>query len=134
MTTPFALLLARCGLSQREAAGYLNLSPSNIDKMARGARATPAGVIAELQALYRKISVAAENAVAAIMETTPAGAQVELGYAADDYEAQQLGWPCVGAQLASFGITIASIEDRDVRLVPRGSTVGTAAAAHIHGK
>ena len=58
----------------------------------------------------------------------PEAGQIELGYAVDDAEAQSMGWPCASAQWASLGI-IAAGTDRHITLVPRGTTVATAAAA-----
>ena len=52
--------------------------------------------------------------------------RIEIGLAADDAEARQIGWPCVGAQAAMLGIVAAHV---DVVIVPRGSTPATAAAA-----
>lgn len=132
MATTLALLINRCGLSQREAAEFLSSSPSHIDKASSGKRSTPPGQIAELQELYASIESAAAEAVAA-MSGIPAGAAIELGYAADDHEARDLGWPCVGAQRAMLGIVVARLAGREIRLVPRGSTVGTAAAIQAHG-
>jgi hypothetical protein len=56
---------------------------------------------------------------------------IEIGLAADDHEAQALGWPCVGAQEAMLGLVVARCR-RPVRIVPRGSTVATAAATDAH--
>lgn len=136
MTAPtaFALLTGRCGLSQSAAAEVLKVSPSTVDKMTRGVRNTPAGIIDDLQRLYAMIEKAAEEMLATFAALpVPAESPIELGYAADDYEARQLGWPCVGAQLASIGIVMAR-SPLTFRLVPRGSTPGTAAAMAAHGQ
>ncbi|MGO1079712.1 hypothetical protein [Inquilinus sp. CA228] len=128
MVTPFALLVQRGGLSQREAAAYLDLSASSIDKMARGVRTAPSGVLADLRALIARIDRAAAEALAEILRA-PSGAEVEIGYAVDDEEAMSLDWPCVGAHLAVLREIVAGAPDHVViRLVPRGSTPATAAA------
>lgn len=58
--------------------------------------------------------------------------EIEIGYPADDHEAQSLGWPCVEAWAAMAARVLAASDTR-IRLVPRGSTPGTAAAADAHG-
>lgn len=129
--TPLKLLMSACGLSQREAAAFLGLAPVSIDKMSSGKRSTPPGAIAELRGLYKRIVEAADAMLddldAATSEYGPPES-VDLGYCADDHEAQALGFPCVGAHAAALAIVIGSI-DLPVRLVPRGSTVASAAAA-----
>jgi hypothetical protein len=59
-------------------------------------------------------------------------AEIEIGYATDDAEAQAMSWPCRAAQWQSLALVFASAA-RTVRLVPRGSTLATAAAADAHG-
>jgi len=127
--TPFALLLQLAGLSQREAATFLNVSPSSVDKMARGIRSTPSGVVDELRSLIAAQARTAGEFLDMIEEQSPD--EIELGYPADDYEAQSLGWPSVGAW-ATMAARVIAEADCTVVLVPRGSTAVTAAAADIH--
>lgn len=129
--TAFAALCSLCGLSQREASAYLDASPSSIDKMARGVRSTPAGILGELRALHRQ----QRRAAAAIIRQWRrmsgrhgAPELIELALSSDDHEARSKGWPCVGAERAAYALAIARI-DAPAVIVPRGSTVGTAAAA-----
>jgi hypothetical protein len=131
VTTLAALLIDRCGLSQREAADVLGVSINTVKSWMAGRASPRHGVIAELRALYARIERAAAEASIAIAAAAEDVA-VELGYAADDVEARRLGWPCCGAQRAMLGL-VAACTGRTVRLVPRGSTVATAAAAAEHG-
>lgn len=121
--TPFALLLRLSGLSHREAAAFLGVSPSSIDKMARGVRSTPAGIIEDMRELIDR--QAADATLDLIYDKV--SDEIELGYPADDHEARTLGWPCVGAW-TGWAARIVAEADVPVRLVPRGSTVVTAAA------
>ena len=126
--TPFALLLQLSGLSQREATSVLNTSPSSIDKMARGVRSTPPGIIAEMRDLISRQERTANEALDVL-----SGLEAdifELGYPVDDHEAQTLGWPCVGAWSGMAARVVAGTH-RTVKLVPRGSTPATAAASDI---
>lgn len=124
--TPIALLLDRCGLSRERGADYLGVRPDTIKSWRAGKNPTPPAVLDELRGLYARIERAADEAIAAIREA-PEDAEIEAGIAADDPEAQSLGWPCVGAQAAMLGLVVARL-DRPVRIVPRGSTPATAAA------
>lgn len=128
--TPFALLCQACGLSQREAADLLDISHSSVDKMSRGIRSVPEGVLDELRALHAVIRRASEEAFK-VLSSAPTEVEIEIGYPADDHEARALGFPCVGAWRAMCAGAIARLPQR-VRLVPRGSTPATAAAADSH--
>lgn len=131
--TPFSLLCDLCGLSQREAAAFVRARPDSVKSWSAGRRTCPDGVLEDLRGLARRQAAAAEAALAQISATGVE--EVELGYAADDHEAQALGWPCVGAQAGAFARIIAGAPAGvRVVLVPRGSTVGSAAAADAHEK
>jgi len=124
---PYNLLRLRCGLSQPEAARLHNVRLDTVKSWCAGRNRPPPAVLAELRALHARIERAAAEALAAIA-AAPGADEIELGYAADDHEAEGLGWPCVGAQAAMLGLVLARL-DRPVHLVPRGSTLATAAAA-----
>lgn len=94
-------------------------------------RIAPDGVLTELRGLHAVIRRASEEAFQA-MSSAPIGAEIEIGYPADDHEAQSLGFPCVGAWRAMCAGAIARLPHRVV-LVPRGSTPATAAAMRGHG-
>lgn len=134
MTTAYALLLDRCGLSHREAALFVHqVRPDTVKAWAAGRNRVPAGAIAELRALYARIEAAAVQALDQIEAMAADGApdRIELGLACDDAEAQALGWPCVGAQAAMLGLVVACMAG-DAMIVPRGATVPGAAAADAH--
>jgi len=128
--TPYSILCAHAGLSHREASDFHKVRPDTIRSWSSGRNRAPQGAIDELidlinlqeqianSTLSRIYALAAENGEP---ETT------ELGFPADDYEAQTLGWPCVGAWRAMAARVIAK-STHPVRLVPRGSTPATAAA------
>jgi hypothetical protein len=84
-----------------------------------------------------RIDAAATEALAqieamAIQHGQPA--EIDLGLASDDAEAQSIGWPCIGAQCASLGLVVSRGMARGYRfrVSPRGSTVATAAASDAH--
>lgn len=126
MNSGFKLLRLRCGLSQTEAAIFLNVAESTIQSWDQSRRTAPPGVLTELRDLYDKIEAAAENALAVLADTA-GDTEIEIGLTADDHEARQLGLPCVGAHEALLGLVIAW-SDRPVKIVPRGSTAATAGA------
>jgi len=128
--TPYRLLLSRVGLSQADAAALHGVRLDTVKSWCAGRNPAPAGVIAELRALYAFQRRAADEALA-LAAKAPDGAAIELAYAVDDAEAKALGWPCAAAQHASLGLVVARL-GRCVRLVPRGTALATVAAADAH--
>lgn len=128
--TPYRLLLSRVGLSQADAATLHQVRLDTIKSWCAGRARAPVGVIAELRTLYKRQKKAAAEALQMVAER-PEVSQIELGYAVDDHEAEGMGWPCAAAQWATLGMVVAAC-DRSVSLVPRGTTVATAAAADQH--
>lgn len=129
--TPFSTLCAVCGLSQREAADFLRVRLDTVKSWGSGRDEAPTGVLAALAELDRRIQQAADEAVALVTAQRPP--TVELGYPSDDEEARHLGWPAVGVMRVLLGrIISATPTDTIIRLVPRGSTPATAAAADAH--
>lgn len=129
--TPIFALLTLSGLSQREAAAFLGVTLSSVDKMSRGIRGAPDGVIRDLSRLIQTQECMAERALDLIDEAVKSGklsGPVELGFPSDDQEAQSLGLPTVSAWAAVAARVIAACE-WPVQLVPRGSTPATARAA-----
>lgn len=139
--TIFSAALRLCGLSLREAAEFLGTRLDTVKSWSSGRNQIPPGVMAELHALAARLDEAAAQAADLFVEQAEALPEneqptaVELGIAADDHEARDLGYPCVGAQMAMAARVWSLLpEDITVRLVPRGSTVATAAAADEHDK
>jgi hypothetical protein len=135
MTTTFALLCERCGLSVREAAEFLDTRLDTVKSWSSGRREAPPGAIDELRGLYAHIERAAAEGLAMIRRPRPGTLPqlVELGLASDDAEARALGWPCIGAHAAVLGL-VAARATLPIEIVPRGATLATAAAADRHDK
>jgi|SRR5690606_32862508 len=111
--TPFALLLSLSGLSQREAADFLAVSASSVDKWTRGVRDAPRGALAEMRDLIRKQVRAAQEALAVYRRQhaelgKPVG--LDLMIPADDAAAQDRGWPCRSAAAQSVARIIAALD------------------------
>lgn len=141
--TPFAALQSLCGLSNREVASFLGMTESAVEKFRRGNREAPPGVLRELADLWGMIDAAAGDAADEMFASgivTAKDAEIEIGYPADDHEADQLGFPCVGAwrqylaRVLDELMQCRSFDPARIKLVPRGSTPATAAAADIHRK
>lgn len=144
--TPYAALQSLCGLSNREAAEYLAVAEDTVKSWRTGRRSVPDGALSDLLDLWGAIDTAAAEGADDIMKKIEQEgampAAIEIGYPADDHEAQALGLPCVGAwrQMAARLIDELSVmyDAADViariRFVPRGSTLPTAAAADAHGR
>ncbi len=134
--TPFSLLSGAAGLSHREASVFLSVQIDTVKSWSCGRNRCPQGALDEMKALIHCQSAAAEEHLKTIKNITrkaDAVQAVELGYPADDHEAQTLGWPCVGAWRGMAARVLAA-STIPITLVPRGSTPATAAAidAHAH--
>lgn len=134
MLTLYAALMRTCGLSQREAADFHGVRLDTVKSWCGGRNRAPDGAIAELKNLFARIAKAADEFIAGAEKMSDqygADVEIEAGIASDDAEARSLGWPCVGAQIASIGLAAAYIQN-PIKLVPRGSTAATALAADVH--
>ena len=124
----FKILLQSTGLSLREASRYLDVSYDSIKAWLYGKYNCPGGVILEMAVLCNKQGAAAD-AVLDLIEENPDAQDVEIGYCADDHEAQGLGWPTKTAHDAVIRRVIEGCDDLlAIKLVPRGSTTASAAA------
>ena len=133
--TPLALLSALSGLSQRETAEFLDVRIDTVKSWSSGRNACREEFLDELRGLVKKQERAAAEMLAQLArlrESQGAPDIIELGFPADDSEAQSLGWPCVGAWSAMAARVIAGC--RAVQLVQRGTTLATAAAVDERAK
>jgi hypothetical protein len=137
MATTFSLLSQICGLSHREAAQLLNVRLDTVKSWSTGRNRVPNAVLAELAELAARIETAATETLKQIADASEKHgppSEIELGIASDDAEAVSIGWPCVGAQSACLGLVLARgiRKGYQFKVIPRGSTVATAAAADAH--
>lgn len=136
--TVFSLLCQVCGLSTREAAAFLNTRPDTVKSWSSGRRTPPETVLSELATLADQIDEAADNVIEVIQSNVAvqqsAPDKIVMGLASDDHEARDLGLPCAGSHRALLGLVVARgmAEGYTFEIVPRGSTVETAAAVDIH--
>lgn len=132
MTTPFSLLLHISGLSHREAADFLAVRLDTVKSWSSGRNRCPDGAIGDMLALVAKQERAAGEALAQINQmiaTNGVPDTIELGEPVDDEDAQNIGWPCVGAWRGMAARVIAGAPAGGAFvIVPRGSTPATAAA------
>lgn len=129
----FAEILRGVGLSQQEAADWLNVSLDSVKSWGQGRRTPPTGILAELHALAERQDRAAHMGAASWVDAG-SPAVIEIGLASDDHEAADLGWPCVGAHRTVIRRMWEMLPaETRVTIVPRGSTPATAAAIEAHG-
>ncbi len=76
--TRFKYALGLCGLSQSEAAEYLGVSVSSIEKWSRGVKGPPPGVWEDLARLWAEIKKAAGLVVSDDLQRGPAMAAAAL--------------------------------------------------------
>jgi hypothetical protein len=127
--TPFSLLILRAGLSHREASDFHSVRLDTVKSWSSGRNRTPTNVLNDLSLLIRRQKVSAAEALNHIVDL--AGKEncpdeIELGYPKDDFEAQTIGWPCVGAW-KSMAARLIQESVIPIRLVPRGATTATTA-------
>jgi hypothetical protein len=133
--TLYAIMLSTSGLSQREAAEFHEVAEESVYSWCRGRRRAPDGIIDELHELIARQQAAADEAASVIEKNLAAKGTpetIDIGVCTDDHEAQSLGWPTASAHAAVIGKTLAQIiypVIHRIRIVPRGSTAASAAAA-----
>ena len=120
MTTTFSLLCHVCGLSHKEAASFLGVRRDTCKSWSAGRNAAPDGALDRLAKLTESINESAKQVVAGLPKEPT---DMELGIAADDEEARELGWPYLGAHRAVIGTIAAKalLAGHRVEIVPHGS-------------
>lgn len=130
----FKLFLQSSGLSQREAAAFLNVRPDSVNSWSSGRRTAPDGVLYQLSELI-DLQGRMVDAALDVIEQHPDAEEIEIGYCADDHEAQSLGLPFKSCHDAVIRRIVEALDEEcreDIVLVPRGSTVSSAAAVDAH--
>lgn len=129
MKTLFASIIAGLGLSQSEAAAFLSVRPDTVKSWGSGRNAVPEGVWTALHALAVAQDTAAREVAKQAKKAVAGGHEIELSLANDNAEAQALGWPCVGAQLAAFRRAWEMLgPEAKISIVARGSTEASRSA------
>lgn len=119
--TLFATILQSLGLSQAEAAAYLNVRPDTVKSWSAGRNPVRSGVYSELRALAVKQRTAAVEAFKAWREAKKPG-EIEFALP-DDAEINRRGWPSRGAFLTIAAHLWAMLpDDVSVTIVPSAST------------
>lgn len=127
--TLFSILCQRCGLDQRAAADFLDVSLDSVRGWGQGRRDPHPGIIQELVDLYDRMVDRAEWVVDLYDAAGPDSVEIELGITAYDHEALKVfGWPSVGAHAAVLGMIAVKLiaMGHVVKIVPRESTVADA--------
>lgn len=136
MKTVFNILRQASGLSLREAAEFCEVRFDTARNWDHGRRTPPNEVINRLHDLSSRVQFVATETLSNIREL-PEPKEIIIGYAADDYEAQQppLNWTFASTQYAMLGILLSLMRPEElsrVVLVPRGTTIESAAAEDAH--
>ena len=98
MTTPIKQAIAICGLTQSEAANYLNVSPDTVKSWCSDRRTVPDGVWSELAKLYDHMEMVCDETIDLIEEQI-----AKHGAVPDNIEFSYSGehgrWPSVGCAM-----------------------------------
>ena len=127
--TLFKLFLQSTGLSTREAARFLNVSPDTVKSWSSGRNNCPDGVLDEMSELINRQNRFAKEIMDIIEKKSGID---EIGYCTDDHEAQGLGLPTKSTHDAVIRRVIECVDKEireDIILAPLVSTV-LAIAAH----
>lgn len=139
--TPSHLALAAEGALGRDwqeaLQTVLGVNERTVRRWLARSQSIPAGVVAEIEALLDRQRLAVAETQRLIRERLRCGDapdQIEIGFPADDHEAQTLGWPCAAAWWGmARGLAMQwPSAFPPLALVPRGSTAATAAAVDEH--
>lgn len=114
----FRLILNSTGLSQREAASFLDVDERTVRRWVAGQYDPPQGVAEEMIALIRQQEKAANALLSTMREKSADNGlpeTIDCLVAESDEAAQERGWPTVSSQMASFRrlIEIAPDEIRE---------------------
>lgn len=130
----FPHLLIASGLSQQEAAEFLKIRRSSISNWTIGRRPPPDEILGWMVELVQAQNKMADETLK-LIAAHPATEIIEIGFCADDHEAQTLGLPAKSAHDAVIRRIVERIHDpRRINLVPRGSTIATAVASDMNEK
>ena len=140
MMTLFSSLLSASGLSLTEAAEYLDVSRKNVERWSNSKLEPPEGVIEDMIDLINEQEKSVDKFLSVFKEAhreaqeksdKKINATIEIGYPTDDYEAQEMGWPCLSAFKVVIG-RIAAECGTSVTIKPRGSNISNSVAADIN--
>ena len=135
--TEFRALIESAGLSVQEAADFLRADERTVRRWLEGEN-PPTEILTQMFTLIDRKDRAAAEAIRIIearLATAAMLAFIDLGLSTDDHEAQSLGWPTASAHAAVIRRVVETLPHglrHLIRIVPRGSTVASAAAADSH--
>ena len=128
-------LLKSSGMDSIDAAEFHGVDEEAIHMWVSGDEEPSQHEIDKISDLICRMAISVSEVVDYVLEQTEkhgSGPDVfELGLASDDQEAGVLGWPCKSAHKMVLGMTAAQMSEIGIKvsIVPRGSTVPSAAAA-----
>ncbi len=133
--TPFAAYLATSNVTYEQAAHHFGLPVTTIEDWASGRSKAPDEATEWAHQLIVGMLTKA-NTLTAAYEDLKANygepGEIEIGISTDDHEAQLNGFMSKTHERATMGLALAQLPTGVIKLVPRGSTLGTAAAEAQH--
>lgn len=129
--TPFATLLAASGLSYIKAGSFLGVTKETVRDWSRGKSRTPADALEAMHDLVSRMLEKSDTLLDAYDELSSLHESpdvIEIGMSTDDHEAKANGFVDLNHERATIGLAVAQLPLGAVKIVPRGSTLATAAA------
>lgn len=133
--TPFAAYLATSNVTYDQAANHFDVPLVTIEDWASGRSNAPDEATQWAHQLIVGMLTKANTLVAAYDDLKTKYGEpgvIEIGISTDDHEAQLNGFMSKAHERATMGLALAQLPTGVIKLVPRGSTLGTAAAEAQH--
>jgi hypothetical protein len=131
VTSAFGLALQAAGLTGEDAAELLGVTLDAVKSWSSGRREAPAEAWEKLRDWWEWASKARLAMVAKAAKTPPGW--IEIGMPTDLAEAQGVGFLAMEMNARQIGLLALEVK-ASIRVVPRGSTIATAAAADQHDR
>ena len=135
MNFRYRCLQAASGMDTFEASTFLGVDEDAIMMWVSGDEEADEDSIEKMAELICKMVTSVGETLDYLLnqmeENDSAPAFLEMGLASDDAEAELLGWPCVRVHEMVLGMMAAQATEIGIpiSIVPRGSTLSSAAAA-----
>ncbi len=136
----YSCILASTGMNVADAAAFHEVSEDLIIEWIGGSEDPPDEAMDDISQLVCRMAESVAEVLDHVLDK--AGEHggypdvLELGLASDNVEAQTLGWPNANSHRTVIGLTAAQMVALGIKVsvVPRGSTVTSAAAADAYDK
>ena len=136
----YQCIVASTGMNVADAAVFHEVSSDLIVEWVEGSEDPPDEAMDDISQLVCRMAESVAEVLDHVLDKAEEHGGypdvLELGLASDNAEAQTLGWPNANAHRTVIGMTAAQMAALGIKVsvVPRGSTVTSAAAADAYDR